>query len=195
MVCHKEAAAVSCVDCGGAGHALLCGECDRVQHPFAHWHGRCSLVAGYKQPIAARCEVSASGELVQVDKWFASMQPCVCGAAEWSFGAATSYRSITAISLLGKQDFNMASGVCCSSCGNRRKHEASDLIYGGLWPLTADQPATYLDVRLIEAWSAWETTAPQLAAGAFLQGVNGLSSRFGSSGSLTEDGGQINGLP
>lgn len=78
----------------------------------------------------------------------------------------------------------MADNVRCSSCNAFRKQGVCDLIHGGYWPLTPEQPSTYLDERLMHEWGALETVAPQLAAGAFLQGINGLSARYGGSGSL-----------
>jgi hypothetical protein len=97
-------------------------------------------------------------------------------------------RRLFLLHLAGKQDFNMAEDVCCNGCGVRRKQDACDLIHGGYWPMTPKQPTTYLCVRMMEAWGAWETTAPQLAAGAFPRGINGLSKRFGGDGSLKVGG-------
>jgi hypothetical protein len=83
------------------GRPLLCPQCDVEQHPFAHWHERSSLAAGYKKPLPASTQFTATGEEVSVQKFCASMQPCACGAEAWDFSQAASSRSIAVISLLG----------------------------------------------------------------------------------------------
>jgi hypothetical protein len=93
----------------------------------------------------------------------------------------------------GKQGFHMAGDVICSGCGAHRAQDTPDLIFGGWWPLTAAQPTTFLDMRLLDAVGALETAAPPLSMRALLQSVNAQSWRFGGEGGLQvgrEEGGR-----
>ncbi|GBF93725.1 hypothetical protein Rsub_06057 [Raphidocelis subcapitata] len=128
---------------------------------------------------------TADGRAVDVPKYFASMRPCPCGAAAaWDFTHASSHRDITAVSLLGKQGFNLASNVRCLGCSAARAQDTPDLVFGGWWPLTAGRPETFLEMRLLDTATALETAAPPLSTSALLQAINAQSVRFGGKGGL-----------
>jgi hypothetical protein len=93
---------VECVGCGNMGYPLLCASCDAERHPYAHWHERCSVVGGYKQPIAACQQFDSTGALVEVPKFFAAMLPCECSASQWDFRHADPHTRIIVVHILGE---------------------------------------------------------------------------------------------
>ena len=71
-LCHLKPFAVKCLDCQLEGW-LLCGSCDAVLHPYAHFHRRRVFTNGFCEPISPDVSFSAEGLLTRQ-----GMHPGLC---------------------------------------------------------------------------------------------------------------------
>ena len=73
--CSIASALVRCLDCEHGQPSLLCGNCDRQQHPSAHFHRRQKFSNGFYEALAAEDEYGDDGVLTKTGEYAAQEPP------------------------------------------------------------------------------------------------------------------------